>query len=266
MPTTTTAFRCPPDLFGRGWCSLSGAAKLAQEPVWWLERHGDLPGVWLVTQGGPVLLAAWVPDDPGAIDLLPAFDAEPDLVVAIGDPDKRLDSLCRHLARHWGANTAAPGLDEYLQVRPGEGLGGQMSLTNAGSVFESSKVSFWSEGERHDVPAVNEDAPQWRSTLRTFSSSERQHIQLDADVLNALRTVKGYKPAQVTFGAGGLARLTFDPVLGDVPRIVGYALVGTREDSKPAPAAEDAPARFIQQAYDDSRGWVDDIDDGTIEE
>lgn len=271
MTTTITplpVFQTPPDLFGRAWVNLAATAKLAQDAVWWIERHDDR-GCWLVTQGGPALLASWVPDEPALIDLLPAMDEEPDFVFAIGDPDKRLDQLCRFLSKHWSKDRAAPGLDEYLRIRPGVSIDGsaQMSLTQDGGIFEPHSIAIWAASERYDVPGVNEPVPAWRSTLRTFAAADRQHIKLDPDVLKALSGVKGMAPARVTFGVGGTAKIEMAPLLGDAPHLVGYVLVGSREERKPvAPAEAASELRLIPQAFDGSKGWVDDIEGGDVDE
>lgn len=247
----------PPDVFARAQVNLRAIAKMSTVGAWWLEWVKD-QGAWLVTAGGSIVAAAWVPEDPATIERVPGLDVEPDRVICYADPDGRINNLCDRLLKAYGGkDSLAPGLDQYLQWRPGVKVDGKQ-LTFA--EMEAPAVSVWSEGERHDATGMEIPPVQWRSKLRTFEHVPRDGIQLAAEAVKVFGSFRGYRPTVLEFGSGSTARFTLTADVGDWPTVLGAVDIGRRSDAttgptepnvepEPSPETGDLPA-LVQPTYD----------------
>lgn len=230
--TELPIFALPPDLFAGAWTNLAPVTKMSDLKCWWLECHIG-KGCWLVACGGPVTLAAWVPLDPGLIDAMPSLRVEPDHVLCFIDPDGRMHQLCQRLQKKYNAKDAlAPSAVEYLQVRPGVKVDGkQLSL----ATMAMPALSFWSEGERHEVLGAEVPIVRWRDMLQTFEQSMRDSVMISSG-LDVLLDIKGMRPALLEFGTGSNARVHLVPELGTYCHILGVIGIGRRPGSvEPAP-------------------------------
>lgn len=249
--------RLPPDVYARGQLAMRAVAKLSATGAWWLEWH-EHQGAWLVTAGGPIIIAAWVPEDPALIDRMPDLRTEPDRVVCFSDPDGRVNNLCDRLLKAYGGkDDLAPAQDQYLQWRPGVKVDGkQLSLAN----LEAPVVSVWSEGERHDATGMEIPPMQWRPILRTFDQVPRDSIRLAPEAVKVFGAIRGYKPATLEFGVGSNARFKLVADVGDWPTIIGVVDIGRRSevttepteptvDQAPSPETGELPA-LVQPTYD----------------